>query len=173
MTRAGSSLELPSVLGIRAGGGLERQRRGCSGIRGLHDSSGPAAARPDHGGRHSRRASILQDRMRELPYSHADHRSEPGGGAPLRRVPSVLRFSAPRHGIARGRNHAEPSDGPPHAHGASLGVRKETSLLHDGRSATLEQTISAHDGQAKKARDRFLKLSAFERSQLIAFLNSL
>ncbi|HYT31457.1 MAG TPA: di-heme oxidoredictase family protein, partial [Thermoanaerobaculia bacterium] len=53
------------------------------------------------------------------------------------------------------------------------GVRKETSLLHDGRSATLEQAIAAHDGQGKKARDRFLKLSAFERSQLIAFLNSL
>jgi len=53
------------------------------------------------------------------------------------------------------------------------GVRKEPSLLHDGRAATLEQAITAHDGQGKKARDRFLKLSAFERSQLIAFLNSL
>jgi CxxC motif-containing protein (DUF1111 family) len=53
------------------------------------------------------------------------------------------------------------------------GIRKEPSLLHDGRAATFEQAITAHDGQAKKARDRFLKLSAFEKAQLIAFLNSL
>jgi CxxC motif-containing protein (DUF1111 family) len=53
------------------------------------------------------------------------------------------------------------------------GIRKEPGLLHDGRAATFEQATTAHDGQAKKARDRFLKLSAFEKAQLIAFLNSL
>ena len=53
------------------------------------------------------------------------------------------------------------------------GIRKITTFLHDGRAATLEQAITAHDGQGKKARDRFVKLSASERAQLLAFLNSL
>lgn len=53
------------------------------------------------------------------------------------------------------------------------GVRKLPTLLHDGRATTLEQAILAHDGQGRKARDRFLRLSSWEKGQLIAFLNSL
>ena len=53
------------------------------------------------------------------------------------------------------------------------GVRKLTTLLHDGRATSLDQAIRAHDGQGRKARDRFVNLSAWERAQLIAFLNSL
>jgi CxxC motif-containing protein (DUF1111 family) len=53
------------------------------------------------------------------------------------------------------------------------GVRKLTTLLHDGRATSLDQAIQAHDGQGRKARDRFVNLSAWERAQLIAFLNSL
>ena len=53
------------------------------------------------------------------------------------------------------------------------GLRRITTFLHDGRAMTLEAAIAAHDGQAKKARDRFSRLSAPEKAQLIAFLNSL
>ena len=53
------------------------------------------------------------------------------------------------------------------------GVRKLTTFLHDGRATTLDQAILAHGGQGRKARDRFTRLSWFERSRLIAFLNSL
>jgi CxxC motif-containing protein (DUF1111 family) len=53
------------------------------------------------------------------------------------------------------------------------GLRKITTFLHDGRATTLEAAIAAHDGQGKKARDRFARLSAPEKAQVIAFLNSL
>ena len=53
------------------------------------------------------------------------------------------------------------------------GVRKLTTYLHDGRATTLTQAILAHDGQARRSRDRFLRLSSFEKAQLLAFLNSL
>ncbi len=53
------------------------------------------------------------------------------------------------------------------------GVRRITTLLHDGRATTLEQAIAAHDGQARKARERFRRLSSWEKAQLVAFLNSL
>jgi CxxC motif-containing protein (DUF1111 family) len=45
--------------------------------------------------------------------------------------------------------------------------------LHDGRARTLEEAILSHDGQGKKARDRFARLSAWEKAQVVAFLNSL
>ena len=53
------------------------------------------------------------------------------------------------------------------------GVRKLTTFLHDGRATTLEQAILAHGGQGRRARERYRGLSWFEKSQLIAFLNSL
>ena len=53
------------------------------------------------------------------------------------------------------------------------GVRMLTTLLHDGRSTTLDQAILAHDGQAKKARDRYNSLPSWKKTNLIAFLNSL
>ena len=40
------------------------------------------------------------------------------------------------------------------------GLRRITTYLHDGRATTLEQAILAHDGQARKARDRFAALGA-------------
>ncbi len=53
------------------------------------------------------------------------------------------------------------------------GVRKVTALLHDGRARALDEAIRAHDGQARRARDRYLRLSGWDRDKLIAFLNSL
>ncbi|HEY7114781.1 MAG TPA: di-heme oxidoredictase family protein [Thermoanaerobaculia bacterium] len=53
------------------------------------------------------------------------------------------------------------------------GVRKLTTFLHDGRATTLVGAILAHDGQARRSRDRFIHLSVFEKAELLAFLNSL
>ncbi|HYK41532.1 MAG TPA: di-heme oxidoredictase family protein [Thermoanaerobaculia bacterium] len=53
------------------------------------------------------------------------------------------------------------------------GLRSITTLLHDGRATTVEQAILAHDGQGRKARDRFTRMTSMEKSQLLAFLGSL
>jgi len=53
------------------------------------------------------------------------------------------------------------------------GVRASATLLHDGRAATLEQAIQAHDGQGRRSRDRFAALDRLSRAALIAFLKSL
>ena len=53
------------------------------------------------------------------------------------------------------------------------GVRKITTLLHDGRAKTLHEAIVAHDGQGRRARSNYLRAQSWQRAQLIAFLNSL
>jgi CxxC motif-containing protein (DUF1111 family) len=53
------------------------------------------------------------------------------------------------------------------------GLRKVTTYLHDGRATTLDAAIVAHQGQAKKARDRYASLPNFKKTWLVAFLNSL
>ena len=46
-------------------------------------------------------------------------------------------------------------------------------LMHDGRATQVENAIVAHAGQGAEARIRFQQLSATERAQLIAFVDSL
>ncbi len=54
------------------------------------------------------------------------------------------------------------------------GLRLFTSFLHDGRAATIEAAILAHDGQGRRrARDRFATLPAASRASLVAFLRTL
>jgi CxxC motif-containing protein (DUF1111 family) len=53
------------------------------------------------------------------------------------------------------------------------GLRAITQFLHDGRANTIEAAITAHDGQARAARDRFNALNTTNRSRLLAFLRSL
>jgi CxxC motif-containing protein (DUF1111 family) len=53
------------------------------------------------------------------------------------------------------------------------GLRFVTRYLHDGRVATLEEAITAHDGQGGAARDRYNALTASAKAQLAAFLRSL
>jgi CxxC motif-containing protein (DUF1111 family) len=53
------------------------------------------------------------------------------------------------------------------------GVRVMTRFLHDGRASTLDEAILAHDGQARRSRDRFAELSARDQAALIEFLESL
>jgi CxxC motif-containing protein (DUF1111 family) len=53
------------------------------------------------------------------------------------------------------------------------GLTRQPRFLHDGRATTVEQAITAHDGQAAAARSRFTALAAPLRSQLLAFLDAL
>jgi CxxC motif-containing protein (DUF1111 family) len=53
------------------------------------------------------------------------------------------------------------------------GLRLFTTFLHDGRATTVSDAILAHDGQAERARNQFANLNKNERTQLLAFLNSL
>jgi CxxC motif-containing protein (DUF1111 family) len=53
------------------------------------------------------------------------------------------------------------------------GARVRTTFLHDGRAATLRDAILAHDGQGRKARDRFAGLHEHRKFQILEFLKSL
>ena len=53
------------------------------------------------------------------------------------------------------------------------GLRASAPYLHDGRAATVDDAIKAHDGEAKTARDRYMKLSKQQVQQLLDFLNSI
>jgi CxxC motif-containing protein (DUF1111 family) len=53
------------------------------------------------------------------------------------------------------------------------GVADSGPYLHDGRAATLEEAIQMHDGQGKRSKEKFAKLSRGEQAQLIAFLKTL
>jgi len=54
-----------------------------------------------------------------------------------------------------------------------VGTSAVTLYLHDGRATTLKDAILAHDGQAKKARDRFAALPLDKQQALFAFVSSL
>ena len=53
------------------------------------------------------------------------------------------------------------------------GLRVAPSLLHDGRAATPRDAILAHDGQGRRARNRFASLDARSQAALLAFLETL
>lgn len=53
------------------------------------------------------------------------------------------------------------------------GVRDSAPYLHDGRAETLEQAIAWHDGEANRSARRYFQLSSEQRTQLLAFLDSL
>jgi len=53
------------------------------------------------------------------------------------------------------------------------GLRTRALLLHDGRATTIPQAIRFHAGQGVASRNRFLRLSAFERYALLRFLRTL
>ncbi|WP_345417617.1 di-heme oxidoredictase family protein [Halioxenophilus aromaticivorans] len=57
--------------------------------------------------------------------------------------------------------------------GLTATINNEFGYLHDGRARTLQEAIIWHGGEAKASRDEFKALSAAERAQLMAFLNSL
>src|SRR5438105_4028699 len=54
-----------------------------------------------------------------------------------------------------------------------MGLRFATAFLHDGRAKTISQAIELHAGEARAARNRFVRLTASERRTLLRFLKSL
>jgi CxxC motif-containing protein (DUF1111 family) len=53
------------------------------------------------------------------------------------------------------------------------GLRASAPYLHDGRAATVDQAIRAHDGEARSARNRYNALTPAQRQQLLDFLGTL
>src|SRR5262249_48385207 len=53
------------------------------------------------------------------------------------------------------------------------GVRFMGTFLHDGRAHTIDEAIRGHDGQASRARDRFIALDSYSRQRLLAFVQAL
>ncbi len=53
------------------------------------------------------------------------------------------------------------------------GLRASAPYLHDGRAATVDAAIRAHDGEGKVAAGRYKALSATNRAALLEFLGSL
>jgi CxxC motif-containing protein (DUF1111 family) len=52
-------------------------------------------------------------------------------------------------------------------------VNKHTKLLHDGRARNVTEAILWHGGEAQASKDKFKQLSAKDREDLLAFINSL
>jgi CxxC motif-containing protein (DUF1111 family) len=50
------------------------------------------------------------------------------------------------------------------------GLRASAPYLHDGRAQTVDEAIRAHDGEAKAAKERYLKLNNQQMQQLLEFL---
>jgi CxxC motif-containing protein (DUF1111 family) len=53
------------------------------------------------------------------------------------------------------------------------GVRDSAPYLHDGRAETLQQAIEMHGGEAVESATHFRNLTSADRSDLLAFVNSL
>lgn len=53
------------------------------------------------------------------------------------------------------------------------GVAAAAPYLHDGRAATLDEAIRAHDGEGLAAREAYLALEPADRETVVAFLESL
>src|SRR5881396_1139622 len=54
-----------------------------------------------------------------------------------------------------------------------MGLRFKATFLHDGRASSIAQAIEQHGGEALAARNRFVRLTQFERRALLRFLRSL
>lgn len=52
-------------------------------------------------------------------------------------------------------------------------VNPRAGFLHDGRARTIEEAILWHDGEARAARDRFVRASRDDRAALLAFLGTM
>ncbi len=57
--------------------------------------------------------------------------------------------------------------------GLARTVNPQAGFLHDGRARSIEEAILWHGGEAAGARDRFMSLSAADRTVLLLFIKSL
>lgn len=53
------------------------------------------------------------------------------------------------------------------------GLRASGPYLHDGRAASVDAAIRAHDGEAARSREAYRRLTPAQRQQLLAFLASI
>jgi len=53
------------------------------------------------------------------------------------------------------------------------GLRFSAPYLHNGKAATVQDAIMAHEGEGKISRDRFNRLNKDQKAQLLDFLNSI
>jgi CxxC motif-containing protein (DUF1111 family) len=53
------------------------------------------------------------------------------------------------------------------------GVASSAPYMHDGRAATLKDAIKLHDGQGRRAKERFQMLDARDQTRVVAFLETL
>lgn len=53
------------------------------------------------------------------------------------------------------------------------GLRASAPYLHDGRAGSIDAAIRAHDGDAARSRDAYLRLTPAQRQQLLDFLGSI
>ena len=52
-------------------------------------------------------------------------------------------------------------------------VNPDSTFLHDGRARTIEEAILWHGGEAQVSKDNFMQLNTQQRTQMLAFLQSL
>ncbi len=96
-------------------------------------------------------------------------------------IPALSRKSAPLYSDlllhdmgALGDGIAQGSAGPREMRTAPLwGLGRRNAYLHDGRAATLDAAIRAHDGEAAASRARYERLDPARQRDLLAFLRSL
>ena len=81
-------------------------------------------------------------------------------------TPSPVLVNKLQLGHARG-------DGIAQADASEKEFRASAPYLHDGRAATIDAAIRAHDGEAANPRDRYLRLREMQRRQLMEFLNTI
>ena len=53
------------------------------------------------------------------------------------------------------------------------GLRTRNRLMHDGASATRDEAILRHKGEAAAIKNKFAALNAQQKAQLVTFLNVL
>ncbi|PYL00229.1 MAG: hypothetical protein DME19_05870 [Verrucomicrobia bacterium] len=71
-------------------------------------------------------------------------------------------------GIAQGTARPREMKTPP-----LWGLRARARYLHDGRAATIQEAVRAHDGEGRRARERFTQFGPVQRTFLLDFLNSI
>jgi CxxC motif-containing protein (DUF1111 family) len=75
---------------------------------------------------------------------------------------------------ALGDGIAQADAGPREMRTAPLwGLRVRAPFLHDGRATTLDEAIRAHDGEAARVRDRYVRLAPSQQRDLREFLGTL
>ena len=75
---------------------------------------------------------------------------------------------------ALGDGIAQAAAGPRDMRTAPLwGLRASAPYLHDGRAASVDEAIRAHDGEGARARNRYIGSTAAQQQQLLDFLGTL